>query len=231
MSRGVQLPLDLGHRPALERDAFLVTPANEAAVSWIDCWPAWPAAALVLEGPPGCGKTHLASVWRARAAAGVVLGASLSLAAVPRLVDAGPALVVEAASAAPEQPLLHLYNAFAERGGYLLFTATTPPSRWGTRLADLRSRLMALPVAQIQPPDDLLIRAVLIKLFADRQVFVTTEVVDFLALRMERSFEAARQLVAAIDAAALAEQRRVTVPLARAVLQAFETAISRPAGP
>ena len=216
-----QLPLDLGHRPALDRDAFLVTDSNAAAVGWIDRWPAWPMPALVLEGPPGAGKTHLASVWRARAAADLVEGAALDAAHVPQLLDAGRPLVIEQADGAAERPLLHLYNGFAERKLSLLLTAGAAPARWGTRLPDLSSRLKALPVAQILAPDDRLIHAVLIKLFADRQLVVADDVVDFLTARMERSFEAARALVGAIDAASLAARRRVTVPLARDVLQAL----------
>jgi chromosomal replication initiation ATPase DnaA len=216
-----QLPLDLGHRPALDRDAFLVTDSNAAAVGWIDRWPAWPMPALVLEGPPGAGKTHLASVWRARADAGLIEGAALDPAGVPCLLDAGRALVVEQADRAPEEPLLHLYNGFAERRLSLLLTAVAAPARWGTRLADLSSRLKALPVAPILPPDDRLIHAVLIKLFADRQMVIAEDVVDFLTARMERSFEAARRLVAGIDTAALAAHRRVTVPLARDVLRSL----------
>jgi chromosomal replication initiation ATPase DnaA len=217
----VQLPLDLGHRPALGRDAFLVTDSNAAAVAWIDRWPAWPMPALVLEGPPGAGKTHLSSVWRARADADLIDGPALDAAAVPRLLDAGRPLVVERADQADEQPLLHLYNGIAERRLSLLLTADRAPARWGTVLADLRSRLKALPVAPILAPDDRLIHAVLVKLFADRQLLIADEVVVFLAARMERSFEAARRLVAAIDAAALAAHRRVTVPLARDVLHAL----------
>ena len=213
-----QLPLDLGHRPALDRDAFLVTGSNADAVGWIDRWPAWPMPALVLEGPPGAGKTHLASVWRARAEAGLVEGDALDAVQVPDLLEAGRPLVVERADRAAEQPLLHLYNACAERRLSLLLTAEGAPARWGTRLPDLSSRLKALPVASIGAPDDRLVHAVLIKLFADRQLIVADDVVDFLTARMERSFEAASRLVAAIDAASLAAQRRVSVPLARDVL-------------
>ena len=215
-----QLPLDLGQRrPALDRDAFLVTAANAAAVAWIDRWPGWPAPALVLQGPPGSGKTHLAGVWRARAGAGIIEGAELAASLVPALLESWPTLVVETAEAAPEQPLLHLYNGIAERGGYLLLTSTQPPSRWGIGLADLRSRLNALPVAEIVPPDDLLIRAVLVKLFADRQLAVTAELVEFVGLRIERSFAAAQRAVAALDAASLVAQRRITIHLAQQVLQ------------
>jgi chromosomal replication initiation ATPase DnaA len=215
-----QLPLDLGHRPALDRDAFLVTDSNQAAVAWIDRWPAWPMPALVLEGPRHAGKSHLANVWRARADAGVIEGRLVDAAVVPRLLEIGQPIVVEEADLAAEEPLLHLYNGFAERRLTLLLTADRPPARWGTKLPDLGSRLKALPVVTIAAPDDRLMHAVLIKLFADRQLVVADDVVDFLTARMERSFEAASRLVAAIDAASLAARRPVTVPLARDVLRA-----------
>jgi chromosomal replication initiation ATPase DnaA len=217
---GVQLPLDLVWRPALERDAFLVTEGNAAAVAWIDRWPDWPGPVLVLEGPPGSGKTHLASVWQARSAAVTVEGPALDAAAVPRLLALAKPLVVEGADRAPEQPLLHLYNGLVEEGRHLLLTADRPPARWAVRLPDLASRLKALPVATIPPPDDAALRAVFVKLFADRRLSATPEMLDFLIARMERSFDAARHLVARIDAEALSRHRRITVALVREVLAA-----------
>jgi chromosomal replication initiation ATPase DnaA len=214
-----QLPLDFRPRPAFDRAAFLVTDSNAEAVAWIDKWPGWPAPALVLHGPAGSGKTHLASVWRARAGAGLVDGALFDPDSVSDLAEHHAALVIEAAEAAPETALLHLYNMMAERCGHLLLVAASPPARWSTRLPDLRSRLNALPVAEIAAPDDRLIRALLIKLFADRQMNVSPDIIDFLALRMERSFDVADRLVAAIDRTALAGHRRVTVPLVRSVLE------------
>ncbi len=214
-----QLPLDLGHRIAVGREDFLVAPANEEAVAWIDRWPGWPSAGLGLTGPPGAGKTHLAAVWRARAGAALIEGHDLLPESVATILSGPPALVVESAEAAPEEALLHLHNGMAERRGFLLLTAPTAPARWGTRLPDLASRLAALPVASIEPPDDALIRAVLVKLFADRQLLVGADIVEFLALRMERSFEAARRLVAAIDAEALARRGRITLPLVRRVVE------------
>ena len=216
-----QLPLDLQYRPALEREVFLVAPGNATAIGWIDRWPDWPAPALVLEGPRGSGKTHLASVWRARSGAWVVEGASLSPSQVPVLLSHAAAVgVVEGAEHAPDEPLLHLYNAVAERGGQLLLTAASAPAQWATALPDLRSRLRALPVASLAMPDDLLFKAVLTKLFADRRLNVGADVIDFLTIRLERSFEAAGDIVAALDRAAFAERRRITVPFVRAVLMA-----------
>jgi DnaA regulatory inactivator Hda len=216
-----QLPLDLAHRPALGRDDFLVAPANEEAVAWLDRWPEWPAPALVLTGPAGSGKTHLARVFAARSGALVLASERLGAARPPELLGAARAAIVENADAAPEEALLHLYNVLAERGGHLLLPAREPPARWGIALADLRSRLLAAPVATLQPPDDALLAAVLVKLFADRQLTVGAEVLAYLVPRLERSFDAAARIVAALDRAALAAHRPVTVPLAREVLAAL----------
>lgn len=212
-----QLAFDLGHRPALGREDFLVAPCNAEAVAWIDRWPSWPGPALALVGPAGSGKTHLAQVWRART--GAVLIAGLAMAGdADSLLGGACHAVVEDADAADEHALLHFYNHLAAAGGTLLLTAVRPPARWPTRLADLASRLKAAPVAAIGAPDDALIQAVLVKLFADRQLVPAPDVIAYLAARMERSFAAAQRLVAAIDLAALAGRRTITVQLARDVL-------------
>jgi chromosomal replication initiation ATPase DnaA len=214
-----QLALDLGHRAAFDADNFLIAPCNRDAVMWVDRWPAWPAPALVVHGPPACGKTHLAHVWQARSGARTVAADQLSGAAPGALLSEGSCAVVEGGDhVTDEAALMHLYNVAAEAGGQLLITAATPPARWSLSLADLRSRLVAAPAVAIGPPDDGLIAALLIKLFDDRQLRVSDGVVEFLLARMERSFEAARRLVTALDEAALANRRNITVPLARQVL-------------
>jgi len=213
-----QLILDLGHRPALGETDFLVAPCNQAAIQWLDRWPDWPAPALTLQGPPGCGKTHLARVFAARSRAPIIEAASLATEAVPRLLGAAAACVVDDADCAGAEPLLHLYNLVAERRGTMLLTAQEPPARWPGLLPDLRSRLAAAPVVSVLAPDDALLAALLVKLFADRQIAVSEELVLFLLRHMERSFEAARRLVADLDATALRERRAVTIPLARTVL-------------
>ena len=221
MTRQRQLPLDFDHRPSLGGDDFLVAPSNAEAVAWIDRWPDWPGPALALHGPPGCGKTHLAQVFAAGARAHLVGARELS-AGEPRRLTA-PACVVDDAelvlAEGLEEALLHLHNRLAEAGRHLLLAARRPPARWAVALGDLRSRLNAAAAIAIKPPDDTLIAAVVVKLFTDRQLRVDSDVVSFMLARMERSFDAARRLVAALDATALAERRNITVPLARRVLE------------
>ena len=207
-----QLVLDLGHRPALGREHFLVAPSNEAAVGWLDRWPDWPAPALLVHGPPGCGKSHLVEAWRARSGASVERDPA-------RLGEARVrVLALDDADRMSERDLLHLYNIVAEARGQVLLTAPRPPALWEVRLPDLRSRLLAAPSVAIGAPDDALLGAVLVKLFADRQLQVGAEVIDWLLRRIERSFAGARDAVARLDAAALVLKRPVTVPLAREVL-------------
>jgi chromosomal replication initiation ATPase DnaA len=215
-----QLVLDLGHRAALGREDFLVAPCNRAAVAWIDRWPDWPAPALVLAGPEGCGKTHLAHVWRHRTGAALLLRSALAEGGDPVPEDGARYVVVEDADApGSEAALFHLYNHIAAHGGTMLLCARMPPARWPIALPDLASRLRAAPVAEIGLPDDSLLEAVLAKLFADRQLRIGAEILRYVVPRMERSFAAARAIVERLDRAALAESRTVTVPLARRVLE------------
>lgn len=224
MTSQQQLPLGFDHRTAFSGDDFLVAPCNRQAVDWIDRWPEWPAAALIVCGPAGCGKTHLARVFIAKSGAATVSPADLAALEPPELLKNHQACVIEDADTLLhlEEHLLHLYNTAQETGRRLLLTASLPPTRWNIALADLRSRLIAAPAAGIGPPDDALIAAVLVKLFADRQLKVDMEVVGFMLARMERSFEAARRLVGAVDELALAQRRNITVPLVGQVLRDLE---------
>lgn len=219
-----QLAFDFSHRPSVSGEDFIVAPCNRTAVAWVDSWPDWPAPALVVYGPPGCGKTHLASVWQARAVA-LRLDLPLVGRADPHQALGGAAAVVVEdvdrwiGEDAAQRQLFHLYNLVAERRGHLMLTARQAPTLWPMALADLRSRIAAAPAVAIDLPDQDMVAALMIKLFADRQLKVGDDVLTFLLARMDRSFDAARRLVAALDEAALHARRNVTVPLAGAVLR------------
>jgi chromosomal replication initiation ATPase DnaA len=216
-----QLAFDLPARPALGREDFFVSPANAGAVALIEGWRDWPARKLVLAGPRGAGKTHLAHVWAGLAGARIVAAETLAeadiaaLAAAPVAVEDAEAI---AGRADAEAALFHLHNLVLAEGHALLVTAGAPAGRWGLALPDLASRMEAALLARLAPPDDALLAAVLAKLFADRQLAPAPDCVPYLARRIERTFEAARATVAAIDARALATGRRVTRALAAEVL-------------
>lgn len=218
-----QLPLDLGHRPAHGRTDFLVTPSNEKAVAWIDRWPDWPAPCLIIHGPAACGKTHLSAVWKDQINAVAVDMAEFSSHSADTLADLSEHLVLDhidpwLGDREAETILFHLYNLMKEKGGTALLTMRTPPSRIEFAIPDLASRLRAAPAVAIEAPDDTLLSAILVKLFTDRQISIGHDVLSYILPRMERSFSAAHDLVAAADQLALAEKRSVSVPLIRRIL-------------
>ena len=214
-----QLPLDLVFRPSRARADYVVSAANAPALAQVDAWRGWPGGKAVLVGPEGAGKTHLAHVWAAGTDAAIVTPAALG-----RLPDA-PAIALDDADGVAGDPdaetaLFHAHNALAEAGRPLLLTARRAPALWGIALPDLRSRLEAAPVIDLPPPDDALLGALLAKLFADRRIAPPPALIPWLALRIERSAAAAKEAVARLDAASLAEGLPVGIALARRTLAA-----------
>jgi chromosomal replication initiation ATPase DnaA len=214
-----QLAFDLPVRPALGREDFYVSPANTTALKSIEGWASWPQRRLLLIGPDGAGKTHLTHVWAALADAQIVPVGDLSIGAVPGLAAKKAIAIEDADQGIGEPALFHLLNLLAAEGGTLLMTATQPPARWNLSLPDLQSRLQATATATLEAPDDALLQAVLVKQFADRQISVSPRLISYLVPRIERSFAAARQIVADLDAAALARGGRVNQSLAAAFLE------------
>jgi chromosomal replication initiation ATPase DnaA len=214
-----QLVFDLPHRQAQGMEDFLLSRSNEAAVELVDRWPQWVLPAAVVVGPAGAGKTHLARVWSGRSAAVLMQATELGDSTVGLLAQCG-CLVVEDIDRAryDERVLFHLLNLTREKGYSLLITSRLAPGELDVALPDLRSRLRALPLATISAPDEALLKAVLVKLFADRQLEVEPHVIGHLALHMEQSMQAARAVVAEADRLALARQRRVSRAVAAEAL-------------
>ena len=220
---GRQLVLDLPLRPAFGREDFLVTEANAQAVALIDRWPNWLNPALVLLGPAGCGKTHLAEVWRSRSGACVCRADDLSVELVPRLLAEGAVVIEDAPGEALDaKALFHLLNAAREASGYAIIASRQHPLAWNVQLKDLISRFKAMSIAVLAEPDDGLLRALLVKLFADRQLIVDEQVLSYMVTHMERSAAAARKLVAAIDLGSLERKTAITRQLAAEVMRHLE---------
>ena len=213
-----QLAFALPHAESFTRDDFLEGPANAAGLALIDRWPDWPNRVMLLIGPEGSGKSHLAAIWAEQSGARSTSAHALTPAEVPGALATG-ALVVEDLKATDldERALFHLLNLAREDGAFVLITARLPPTEIDLR--DLRSRLRAVPIVQLLPPDDHLFRALIVKFCADRQLSVDETVVSYLASRLERSYAAPRQAIELLDTEALRLGRPVTRALAAELLR------------
>ncbi len=208
------LPLTLP--TAYRADNFLASASNRDALAWIDCWPDWGhAKALLLSGPSGSGKTHLGHIWAGRASATIIPASALNI----WQPAAGNWLVEDIESTPQATDLLHLYNYVREQGGTLLLTAKTPAAQLPFTLPDLTSRLLALPSAHLDEPDDEILAGAIRKQFTDRQMKIDPEVIAYLIPRIERSFAAAQILVGQLDRLSLAEGKNITIPFVKKTLE------------
>jgi chromosomal replication initiation ATPase DnaA len=197
-----------------DRANFIVSACNARALALIDAWPSWPEGRLALIGPEGSGKTHLATLWADRVGAVVAHARTLTEAAIP---SGRPILLEDVDQAAADETLFHVISR-TDPAASLLLTARTPPRAWRADLPDLRSRLNALMVADLQSPDDVVLGAMLGKFFRERNIVPPRSVLDYLLRRIERSAPAALAVVKRIDDAAAAEKRNITRELVREVL-------------
>lgn len=225
-----QLPLNLSHRPCLGKEDFLIAPCNEEAVRLIDSWPDWSFFAACIYGPDGCGKTHLANVFSNRVSMitnypykiPCIKAQNLKLETVHELFKSNPCLIVEELDEhIHEEAMFHLYNLYRNEGGNILFIARNAPARLPLKLKDLQSRLNIIPSIEIQAPDDELLSGLLVKLFMDRQIMVSPEIITYLLNNMERSFAYARKIVTEIDNISLARKRAVSLPLVKEAINAL----------
>ncbi|MGB8816896.1 MAG: DnaA regulatory inactivator HdaA [Rhizobiaceae bacterium] len=218
-----QLPLDLAHEPGFSRDELIVSSSNQAAVALIDRWPDWNASLMVIAGPPGSGKSHLASIWAHNAQALAIDPAAPG--DLANAVESGANILIDGVGELPldENALFHLINASREAGRFVLMTSRRWPSQWPIKLPDLMSRIKSAPMVEIAEPDDELLSGVLLKLFSDRQIIIDPLVVRYLVSRIERSLATAQDIVARIDRAALENQGRITRQLAASVLTEMDS--------
>jgi chromosomal replication initiation ATPase DnaA len=209
-----QLTLALEHAESYGREDFLPGACNAAALELIDSWPDWPAGAIALVGPEGSGKTHVATIWATASGARVISAHALSEASLRSALATGAVVVEDAAAVSDERALFHLINLAREESAFLLFTARKAPSAWPVAIPDVVSRLRAMPVVTLQAPDDAMLRAVIVKLAADRQLGFDDSVVRYLSTHIERSFAAARAAVILLDDESLRQGRPATRTLA-----------------
>lgn len=213
-----QIAFDLGATPRYGVEDFMVSASNEDAFAAVEAWPDWTSPWLMLIGPAGSGKTHLAAIWAQKAGARRVEAATLRVEDVPALAARPLAIEDVERVGVAEAALFHLLNLARETGAGLLMSAASAPAAWGLKTPDLLSRLRLAPHIALGAPDDALLRAALVKLFVDRQLAVDIGVIETLALHLDRSLDAARRVVEALDARSLADGRRITRTMAREAL-------------
>jgi DnaA regulatory inactivator Hda len=215
----VQLAFDISSNPVYRWENYYISPSNSEAVTWIRKWPVWPNRVIGIIGEPCSGKTHLVHLWRQKSRATILDLAALSQEDLTQQVIDHPFVIVEDVDLQrDEEKLLHLYNLINEQEGYLVLTSSVPLSQIDITLKDLASRLGSVPTLTINPPDDELLRALLVKRFSDRQLKVPEKVIDYLMKHMERSYSAVDHTCSTLDHKSLQEKRSVTVPFTRSVL-------------
>ena len=222
INNNVQLTFDLGEEVSLNRDDFIVSNSNKDAIAWIDSWPNWPVnvPGLNIFGAPSSGKSHLANIWKSKSNALSIDDPSLDVIDVrDLLVDHKNVLIDNFDNSWKEEPLLHLYNLIQELGGSFIIISEQPVSQMDIKLRDLASRVSTMSTVELKLPDDKIIKGVMRKLFKDRQIDVSNDVVNYLCRRMERSFKEVGRLVDRLDKISLSEKNTISLSLARRILQ------------
>ena len=216
----IQLTLDLPHEPLMGREDFLESESNEKALKIIEEWPNWPSNFVILFGPKGSGKTHLVEIWREYAGAQIFDVTDLSRIDVTQVVVEGPIAVEDISNEIEfdQLALFHLINSVLSENGSLVITTSELPATWKVSKPDLKSRIRLATVAELSIPSDNLLRQVLMKLFADRQLEVKENVIEYMVIHMERSLQFAQDLVREVDNFSLRESRRITKPVVAKVL-------------
>ncbi len=215
------LDLGIGFREAFTREDFLVTSSNEVAVKWIDALPDWPCHCLIVYGTDGCGKTHLAHIFKDKIGFNtpIISASSLQEENIPKLVSlSGSVAIEEVDIGVSEDNLLHLYNFTRENKGFLFITSRKNPLQWGIKLADLRSRIAGSLIVEISFPDDDFLKALIVKMILDRHLTISEEALEFMIKNIERSFKEVRRVVIEADKLSLSEHKGITIPILRKVL-------------
>ena len=228
----VQLAINFPHRPSLGREDFMVAKCNQEAVATIDLWPNWPYFAICIYGPSGCGKTHLANVFAQMVALKTshpyripfIKASQIDKNMAHTLFETNPQIVIENLHTLQNQEaLFHLYNTYRDMGGNILFTSDIAPARINFSLPDLRSRMNIVPNIEIKAPDDELLIALIVKLFMDRQITPSQELLNYLIKNIQRSFSYVRKLVEEIDNISLAKKRAISINIAKEAIETLNS--------
>ena len=226
-----QLPFNFAHHTYMGKDDFVVSPCNAEAFALIERWPQWADFAACIYGGEHCGKTHLANIFAEEAAvkAGlrnrlpIIEAKKISLEKLPPLFEYSRGLIVEDLSEnIDEEAMFHLFNLYRNQGGFVLFTSHLPPARLPFKLPDLKSRLMMIQSICINHPDDELLAELIVKLFCDRQIAITPEVLNYIVINMQRSFDYAHKLVAEIDHISMAYKRAISIPIVKEAINSLK---------
>lgn len=232
MSQTSQIAFKFSPHPYLGRDDFMVSGCNFEAVQTIDAWPQWPFFAVCLYGPAGCGKTHLSQIFSDKVSVAThypykipcINASQITLDTPHRLFAEHNCLIVENLNEdIDNEAMFHLYNLYRNEGGFILFTSHQAPARLNVKLPDLRSRLNIIPAIAIGEPDDEMLSALIVKLFSDRQLSVSPEIINYMLNNMQRSFSYCSRLVEEIDNISLARKRAVSIPLVKEAFAALDS--------
>ena len=222
-----QLIFNLPRRVSFRREDFFISSSNRGTLSILDNWRDWPSRKLGLIGPRSSGKSHLVSLWAERTDAEVVSVSDLKEENIRGLIKKKAVAIEDINDLEKiqgkkkfqtERALLHLYNTASENDCYFLISGTEAPANWAISLKDLSSRLKTLTLTFLLPPDDELLKALIVKQFEDRQIMVAPELITYVAKRIERSFKAIKEFADLIDKKSLSEKREITIPVAKAIL-------------
>ena len=213
-----QLNLEFRHLPAFERKDFIVSSSNSEAISWLDKWPIWPKNGLSFYGEAGSGKTHLVHCWKLMTNGIAINSNNLNNFSFKKVYD-NHHIALDDASKIPEQTLFHIINICKEEKGTIFLLDRRPPAHWEVSLEDLNSRLRSMTTIELKKPDDQLIENLFIKLFADRQIKVNSDVVKFLIKRVERNFNSVQKIVEEIDKQSFSYKKEITIPFVSNLLK------------
>lgn len=230
-SKNKQLPIDFAHKVFYERQDFMIAKSNIEAIKLVDSWPNWMNFAVCIYGHEGCGKTHLAHIFTENVyrktnlpyKIPMVKAQYIRLDNVHKLFEENKCLVVENLNEdINEEAIFHLYNLYRNEGGFILFTSLQAPARMDFKLPDLQSRLNSMPAVEIKEPDSELLSAVIIKLFNDRQINISPEIISYISNNAQRSFAYIKKLVAEADSISISRKRAVSVPIIKDAISSLE---------